>query len=78
MFRPVLASALHCTAGHAFGTDDGFMPLAWCQDEGQELPYFCGAEMDVRAETALAAAERFGLGIPCFAPAAGWWARIMA
>jgi hypothetical protein len=70
MFRSALAPALHPAAGHQLGEDDRFMPLAGFQQEGQELALSLGAEVDLRAEAPLTAAERFGLGVPFFAPTA--------
>ena len=70
-----LAPTLHGTARHQMGKDGGFLPLAWRQRQRQKLSGTCGTEVDFGAEAASAPPERFGLGIPLFAPAACWWAR---
>src|SRR5262245_31394805 len=55
--------------------DGGFVLLARGQHQGQQLAAALGAEMDLGREAALGAAERFGRGVPPFAPAACWCAR---
>jgi hypothetical protein len=52
-----------------------FMALAGRQDNRYRLAVAVGAEMDLGAEPALAAPQRFGCWVPFFAPAACWWAR---
>lgn len=47
-----------------------FVLLAGREHQGQELAIAFRAELDLRREAALAAAERFGRGVPPFAPAA--------
>lgn len=70
-FRPPWPQTLHA-AGHALGKDHRFMPLAWRQQQGEELPRAVSPEVDCRAEAPCTTPPGFGLGIPCFAPAACW------
>jgi hypothetical protein len=70
MLRSAWAPALHRAGGHELGEDGGFVSLARRQQEGQELTFSLGAEVDLRAEAPSAPPERFGVGIPFFAPAA--------
>ena len=46
------------------------MALPRREDETDWLPLAGDADMELGAETALAASERFGRGVPPFAPAA--------
>jgi hypothetical protein len=57
-FRSALAPALHRAASHELGEDNGFMPLARRQQEGQELAFSLSTEVDFRAEAPSAAPER--------------------
>ena len=68
--RPASALTLHAAADHQLGKDGGLMPLAWRQQPREELAGPFRPEVDFRAEAASAPPERFGLGIPFFAPAA--------
>ena len=70
-FRPPWPQTLHA-AGHELGKDHRFMPLAWRQQQGEELPRAFSPEVDVRAEAPFTTPQGFGLGIPFFAPAACW------
>jgi hypothetical protein len=63
-FRPPWTPTLHGAAGHELGQDHRFMPLAWCQQQGEELPGAFSPAVDCRAEAPLTPPERFGLGIP--------------
>jgi hypothetical protein len=44
-----------CSLRQQLGEDHGFVPLAWRQDQGQELAVPFRAEVDCGAKTALAA-----------------------
>ena len=53
-----------------------FMPLARREHNRYRLAGTVASKMDFGAEPALAAAQRLGLWVPLFAPAACWWARM--
>jgi hypothetical protein len=50
----------------------GFVLLSWGQQERHQLALPFRSEVDFGAETTPAAAERFGVRVPPFAPAACW------
>jgi hypothetical protein len=81
--RPNAQAALGATAAgpldrpacHQGFKSHGLMPLPRRQPQGHEVSPAFGAEVDFGAAPSLAAAERFGVRAPFFAPAACWWAR---
>ena len=67
---PATPGPLHCPVGHQGWEDHGFVPLPRRQHQREQLTVPVRAEVDLGTETALAAPERFGRGVPFFAPAA--------
>ncbi len=53
-----------------------FMAFARREHDRYRLAGTVASKMDFGAEPALAAAQRLGLWVPPFAPAACWWARM--
>src|SRR4051794_15413853 len=74
--RPPGAGPPHRALGQQLGEHRRLVRLAGCEHHGHRLAAALGAEMDLRGEAALAAAERLLRGVPPFAPAACWCARI--
>src|SRR5215210_6551877 len=66
----------HRALGQQLGEHRRLVRLAGCEHHGHRLAAPLGAEMDLRGEAALAAAERLLHWVPPFAPAACWCARI--
>src|SRR3954451_21480767 len=66
----------HRALGQQLGEHRRLVRLAGCEHHGHRLAAALGAEMDLRGEAALAAAERLLRGVPPFAPAACCCARI--
>jgi hypothetical protein len=71
------ASAFDPALRHQRAKDRCFRPVARGEEPGPGLAMALGAEMELRAEAALAASERCGVGGPVLAPAACWWARML-
>ena len=75
--RPPAARPLDRALLEQLLEDGDFVLLAGREQQRQQLAPALRAEMDLRREAALAAAERLGRGVPPFAPAACWCARTM-
>jgi hypothetical protein len=56
VFRPALAPALHRAPGHELRAEQCLVPLAWGQDQRQQLAAAFGSQVDFGTEATLAAA----------------------
>src|SRR3954469_24709861 len=74
--RPPAAGPPHRALGQQLREHRRLVGLAGREPHGHRLPAALGAEMDLGGEAALAAAERLLRGVPPFAPAACWCARM--
>jgi hypothetical protein len=54
--RPASAPALHCALGHELRQESRLVPLAWGQDQRQQLAPAFGSQVDFGTEAPLAAA----------------------
>src|SRR3954470_2001212 len=66
----------HRALGQQLGEHRCLVRRAGCEHHGHRLAAALGAEMDLGGEAPLAAPERLLRGVPPFAPAACWCARI--
>jgi hypothetical protein len=71
VLRPPSALTLHATTTDQRGKHGGCMPLAWRQQPREALAGTGRPAVAFRADAAAAPPERFGLGRPFVAPAAG-------
>jgi hypothetical protein len=75
--RPPRTGSFDGTLSHELFESRRFVPLTRGQDECHQLAVAFGSDVDLGAEAALTAAERFRRRVPFFAPAACWCARTM-